>query len=58
MGIVAVDIDTLIHDVTHGENVELLLSSATRSVDWKQNRPGDASAQKAHNDHHLEEAHK
>ena len=58
MGVIAVDVDARVRDVTHREKVELLLPTVTSRVDWEQDRPRDASAQETYNDHHLEEAHK
>ena len=56
--IVTVDVNALVLDVTHGEKVKLLLSSATGGIDRKQNGPGDARAQETQDDHDLEEAYK
>lgn len=58
MRIVAVDVDSVLPDVAHRENIELLLANTTSCVDREQNRPRDAAAQEAQDNHHLEEAHK
>jgi hypothetical protein len=57
MRIVTVNVDSFLPDVAHREDVELLLANTTCCVDREQNRPRDAAAQEAQDNHHLEEAH-
>lgn len=58
MSVIAVDIDSVVLDIAHGENVKLLLSAAAGCIYREQNGPGDAGTQKGDNNHDFEESHK
>jgi hypothetical protein len=58
MGVVAVDIGACGINITHGEEIELLLASPSRCIDGEENRPCDKTSQEAGDDEDLEEANK
>lgn len=45
-----------IPDIAESDSIELLLPTAARGIDRKQNRPGYAATDKADNDDDLEES--
>lgn len=60
MRVVAVDTNSYLGDIAHREKVKLLFGriGTTSSVNGEQNRPCNAAAQEAQDNHDLEEAHK
>lgn len=54
MSIVAIDID----DIAEAQDIKLRLTTSASGIDWKENWPGDAAADKADEDEYLEESQK
>lgn len=52
MSIVAIDID----DIAEAQYIKLRLTTSASGVDWKEDWPGDAAADKADEDEYLEES--